>query len=235
MLFTFPSRYCALSVIRSYLALEGGPPVFRQDFTCPALLFDGRQLLDRYRPVTCCGGAFHPASLSVQSALVIWAPPLSLTTTEGISVDFFSSGYLDVSVPRVCLLGPMYSARGYACAWVSPFGIAMVKDPLRLAWHFRGLARPSSPADAKASPACILMLRFLFPTIQLNLLCMSSSNPHRGASNFSRSIAYSWFSSAVMSICRTRLADARLRPGAPLELRRLELLTSSLQSWRSTS
>ena len=49
---------------------------------------------------------------------------------------------------------------------------------------------------------------FLFPTIQLNLLCMSSSNPHRGASNFSRSIAYSWFSSAVMSICGIRLADA---------------------------
>ena len=28
-------------------------------------------------------------------------PPLSLATTRGISVDFFSSGYLDVSVPRV--------------------------------------------------------------------------------------------------------------------------------------
>ena len=27
--------------------------------------------------------------------------PLSLATTRGISVDFFSSGYLDVSVPRV--------------------------------------------------------------------------------------------------------------------------------------
>ena len=78
----------------------------------------------------------------------VWALPLSLTTTKGISVDLFSSGYLDVSVPRVGLLGPMYSARGYACAWVSPFGIAVVNDPLRLAPHFRGLARPSSPADA---------------------------------------------------------------------------------------
>ena len=195
----------------------------------------GASGLDRYRPVTCCGGAFHPASLSFQESCIGWAPPLSLTTTKGISVDFFSSGYLDVSVPRVCLRWTMYSSRGYAYAWVSPFGIAMVKDPLRLAWHFRGLARPSSPADAKASPACILSLRFLFPTIQLNLLCMSSSNPHRGASNFSRSIAYSWFSSAVMSICRNRLADAICARGRLLELRRLELLTSSLQSWRSTS
>ena len=60
MLFTFPSRYCALSVICSYLALEGGPPVFRQDFTCPALLFAACSLEVRYRPVTCSGAAFHP-------------------------------------------------------------------------------------------------------------------------------------------------------------------------------
>ena len=32
------------------------------------------------------------------------AVPLSLAATEGISVDFFSSGYLDVSVRRVRLL-----------------------------------------------------------------------------------------------------------------------------------
>ena len=148
MLFTFPSWYCALSVIRSYLALEGGPPVFGQDFTCPALLSDGRTVRCAYRPVTCCGGAFHPASSQFPATEPVWAPPLSLTTTQGISVDFFSSGYLDVSVPRVRLRSTMYSSRGYACAWVSPFGSPMVKGPLRLAWDFRGLARPSSPADA---------------------------------------------------------------------------------------
>ena len=31
------------------------------------------------------------------------ADPRSLAATEGISIDFFSSGYLDVSVPRVRL------------------------------------------------------------------------------------------------------------------------------------
>jgi hypothetical protein len=31
------------------------------------------------------------------------ADPLSFATTNGISVDFFSSGYLDVSVLQVCL------------------------------------------------------------------------------------------------------------------------------------
>ena len=31
---------CSLSVMYEYLGLEGGPPIFRQDFTCPALLKD---------------------------------------------------------------------------------------------------------------------------------------------------------------------------------------------------
>ena len=34
----FPHGTGSLSVGRSYLALEDGPPMFRQDFTCPALL-----------------------------------------------------------------------------------------------------------------------------------------------------------------------------------------------------
>ena len=32
-----------------------------------------------------------------------WANPRSLATTSGVSVDFLSSGYLDVSVRQVCL------------------------------------------------------------------------------------------------------------------------------------
>ena len=36
--------------------------------------------------------------------LPVWALPVSLAATKGISVDFFSSGYLDVSVHRVSLL-----------------------------------------------------------------------------------------------------------------------------------
>ena len=34
----FPHGTCSLSVDYEYLALEDGPPMFRQDFTCPALL-----------------------------------------------------------------------------------------------------------------------------------------------------------------------------------------------------
>ena len=34
----FPHGTGSLSVDYEYLALEDGPPMFRQDFTCPALL-----------------------------------------------------------------------------------------------------------------------------------------------------------------------------------------------------
>ena len=31
----------------------------------------------------------------------VWADPRSLATTKGVAIAFYSSGYLDVSVPRV--------------------------------------------------------------------------------------------------------------------------------------
>ena len=41
------------------------------------------------------------------------AGPRSLAATGGVSIDFLSSGYLDVSVPRVCLFNPIYSGQKY--------------------------------------------------------------------------------------------------------------------------
>ena len=103
----------------------------------------------------------------------------------------------------------MYSSRGYACAWVSPFGSAVVKGPLRLVPHFRGLARPSSPADAKASPACIPSLKSCFPAIQLDLLLheqLESTIMILGASSHSVLVAFSYVVAKVfnlLSISRT--------------------------------
>lgn len=39
-LFFSPFHHCtrSLSVTKEYLALEDGPPIFKQDFSCPALL-----------------------------------------------------------------------------------------------------------------------------------------------------------------------------------------------------
>ncbi len=45
MLFTFPSRYLFTIDLQTYLALEGGPPRFKPDYTCPTLL---RNTLELY-------------------------------------------------------------------------------------------------------------------------------------------------------------------------------------------
>ena len=72
--------------------------MFRQDFTCPALLKD-------FKNITYTGlspsltGLSMPFYLPFQSR---WPAPRSLATTSRISVDVFSSGYLDVSVLRGC-------------------------------------------------------------------------------------------------------------------------------------
>jgi hypothetical protein len=113
VLFTFPSRYSALSVTDSYLALEDGPPRFNRDFTCPGLLgyLDGSILAFRIRdshPLRCAvPGTFRYAFSNVIQGpttpprRMVWAVPVSLAATQGISFDFCSCGYLDVSVPRV--------------------------------------------------------------------------------------------------------------------------------------
>lgn len=47
---------------------------------------------------------FPMLSAKLLKLLCNWATPRSLAATDGISVDFFSSCYLDVSVRKVCLL-----------------------------------------------------------------------------------------------------------------------------------
>ena len=71
---------------------------------------------DRYGAFTLSGAAFLAASRSAASPYLesfyprlaetirVWACPFSLAATEGFDVSFFSSGYWDVSVPRVCAL-----------------------------------------------------------------------------------------------------------------------------------
>ena len=78
--------------------------MFRQDNTCPALLFvtpSGHPFV--YGAFTLCGRIFQNVPLRRPNFMVNWAVPGSLAATDGISIDFFSSGYLDVSVPRVRL------------------------------------------------------------------------------------------------------------------------------------
>ena len=84
----------------------------------------------------------------------VWPPPLSLATTRGISVDVFSSPYLDVSVqavPHVHLFCSMH-VTGVLLQWVSPFGNLRIIGYLLLPEAYRSLSRPSSAPDAKAFP-----------------------------------------------------------------------------------
>ena len=70
--------------------------MFRQDFTCPALLDF------TYIDISTTGLSPCLAELPrtfVYLYISLRANPISLAATLGISVDFFSSRYLDVSVP----------------------------------------------------------------------------------------------------------------------------------------
>jgi hypothetical protein len=60
----FPHGTSSLSVITEYLALEDGPPSFRQGFSCPALLTNDSWSPSEftYGTITRCGAAFQPAS-----------------------------------------------------------------------------------------------------------------------------------------------------------------------------
>ena len=59
---------CSLSVMYEYLGLEGGPPMFRQDFTCPALL-KSLHLTFAYGAVTRYGHTFQSVLLIKYKAL----------------------------------------------------------------------------------------------------------------------------------------------------------------------
>ena len=80
---------------------------------------------------------------------LVWAIPCSLATTYGITIVFFSYGYLDVSVPRVRLLINQYDWP--STSRVAPFGNLRIKGYLHLPEAYRSLSRPSSPLRAKAS------------------------------------------------------------------------------------
>ena len=83
-----------------------------------------------------------------------WPGSRSLATTREVSVDVLSSGYLDVSVPRVCLRNLCIQLRITLMRWVVPFGNRRIKDCSHLPGAYRRVPRPSSPLCAKASTKC---------------------------------------------------------------------------------
>ena len=116
-----------------------------------------------YEILTLYDWASHPIRLEfrIQTAVrtpkpfpaPVWPLPISLATTLGISVDFFSSPYLDVSVQAVpsAYLCIQYAVTGSYSSRVSPFGNPRINACLRLPAAYRSSLRPSSAPGAKAS------------------------------------------------------------------------------------
>ena len=115
-LFTVPSRYSSLSVVPRCFALDGGPPCFPLGSSCPAVLWDPARL-STPSPTGVSPSSprlpkrfgwhafpFRRPSTPHARKHAVWAVPRSLAATWGISLDSFSSGYLDVSVRRVASL-----------------------------------------------------------------------------------------------------------------------------------
>ena len=157
--------------------MEGGPPCFPRDSSCPHLL---RILLASTR------FHLHDSHIlrftfprdSVSSSLAsrspypheysypqVWPPPLSLAATYGISFDFFSSAYLDVSLRRVPLITLSFSWTDllFFITVVSQFGYLWFIAYLQLPKAFRSLSRPSSAPDAKAFSLCSSSLELPSP------------------------------------------------------------------------
>ena len=146
--------------------MEGGPPDFPRDSSCPAVLwiqpdYDPFQIRGSHTlwPAFPCRSFKNRFSLklSVTPKILlpsVWPLPLSLATTRGISVDVFSSPYLDVSVQAVphVLLFDSQHVTGGLLQWVAPFGYLRINAHLQLPEAFRSLSRPSSAPDAKAFP-----------------------------------------------------------------------------------
>ena len=103
-----------------------GPPRFRRNFTCSAVL----RIRSRGNEVSttgllpCIAGLSRPLHLPrsfVTPYRASYNPKrqaswfglcsVSLAATQEIAFAFSSSGYLDVSVPRVCHQYPMYSGK----------------------------------------------------------------------------------------------------------------------------
>ena len=82
----------------------------------------------------------------------VWALPFSLAANNGISIDFFSCWYSDVSFPSV--RDPCGSPGRLAAIPVgfTPFGYPQIKGCVLLPGAYRSLPRPSSPPKPSHPP-----------------------------------------------------------------------------------
>ena len=151
----FPHGTSSLSVDYEYLALEDGPPIFRQDYTCPALL-----VARLVPPPTFLVRDYHPLwsdfpfrsdkSMAKTCRLFRFRSPLLSESrlmsfpraTEMFQFTRFAS-HDYVFIMRYRLRG------GFPHSEIS--GSKLI---CQLPEAYRRLSRPSSPVIAKASTTC---------------------------------------------------------------------------------
>ena len=151
----FPHGTSSLSVDYEYLALEDGPPIFRQDYTCPALLVarlvpHSRFFIRGYHPLwpdfpfrsdiksakTCRLFRFRSPLLSESRLMSFPRATEMFQFTRFASHDY-------VFIMRYLLRG------GFPHSEIS--GSKLI---CQLPEAYRRLSRPSSPVIAKASTTC---------------------------------------------------------------------------------
>ena len=170
--------------------MEDGPPDFSADYTCPQILWmkTGRFRFAYetftlscpvFQPVLL---AFAPLRLSVTPPVflpAVWPTPVSLATTPGISFDFFSSAYLDVSVRQVPLLNLFIqlrirgsSPRGFPHSDIC--GSGLISSSPQLFAGNRVLLRLSVPRHSPYALVRLNGLAVLFSKRKLLVLLESS-------------------------------------------------------------
>ena len=157
----FPHGTGSLSVSKEYLAFEGGPPIFRQDFTCPALLNTSirashtglspapARLPKRFWSLSWLGWSAF-ARHYLRSLMLMSFPP----GTEMFQFPGFASCDLWIQSQDTWLAQPLISPKTkqrQSLRWVAPFGDHWIKAHSRLPSAYRRVSRPSSPLAAKAS------------------------------------------------------------------------------------
>jgi hypothetical protein len=204
--------------------LEGGPPSFPRDFSCPKVLripladssfrVRGSHPLRRSFPAastslrrTGCG-----PTTPTQEPESVWADPRSLAATWRVSFDFLSYGYLDVSVPRVGSVETVTTSRppGFPIRTSSDHRV-LARSPRLFAGSYvlRRLLLPRHPPHALVylffqshslvstkSAEADLVRRGVYPSIHLH---MSKSNVPR-APTWQRALETS--SKEQAAVCR---------------------------------
>jgi hypothetical protein len=202
--------------------LEGGPPIFRQDCTCPALLEDMRSGFP-YGAVTRCGPPFQtlPVPKTHATGLIRVRSPL-LTESRLMSVPpatemFQFAGFASCTYEF---------STGYPHGWVAPFGDPGITDRSHLPRAFRSVPRPSSPLSAKASTRC--------PSLRLitGIPTRSGTSCRRGMPH--KTAAHRGKTPARKTASHEDTSPDRHRPCGPEPIR-LGHITNSLFTLQTTS